>query len=130
MGQVIHLDFTARRTRPSPAPTPAPAPTPVVPEAPVAIFDVSRIAVAAPDPDTRSQGRQQRAQTAAAPVDQTPARPRTGTEAPPAKSLTVCCAEMRTHTDALAAAIADLKRASEDLSDLPRLARALCAAAL
>jgi hypothetical protein len=91
---------------------------------------VSQIAVAATDPDTRSQGRQQRAQTAAAPVDQPPARPRTGTEAPPAKSLTVCCAEMRTHTAALAAAIADLKRASEELSDLPRLARELCAAAL
>ena len=136
MGQVIHLDFTARRTPPSPAPTPAPvqapapALTPVASEASVDIFDVSRIAVAARDPDTRSQGHQPRAQTAAAPVDQTPVRPRTGTEAPPAKSLTVCCAEMRTHTDALAAAIADLKRASEDLSDLPRLARALCAAAL
>ena len=132
MGQVIHLDFTARLTRPFPAPVPAPAPalTPVAPEASVAVFDVSRIAVAAPDSDTRSQGRRPRAQTAAAPVDQPPARPRTGTEAPPAKSLTACCAEMRTHTDALAAAIADLKRASEDLSDLPRLARELCAAAL
>ncbi len=140
MGQVIHLDFTARRTSPSPtqasAPAAAPAAAPVqapattVPHAPVAIVDGSQIAVAAPASGTRSTARQPRAQTPAKVVDQPLIRARTGSEAPPAKSLTACCAEMRTHTDALAAAIADLKRASADLADLPRLARELCAAAL
>lgn len=136
MGQVIHLDFTARRTKPAPAPASALASAEAQAAAATALHppfsrvDALQIAPAAPASGPCGTGHRPRAQTVATAVDQPLIRLRPGTEAPPAKSLMVCCAEMRTHTDALAAAIAELKRASEDLADLPRLARELCAAAL
>ena len=122
MGQVIHLDFTARKTRPIPAAT--------APQDPVSIVDVSETAVGAPPSGVIGEGRQPRARTLATAGGQPPIQPRATTDAPPAQSLVASCAEMRTHTDALTAAIADLKRASADLADLPRLAREFCEAAL
>jgi hypothetical protein len=74
MGQVIHLDFTARRTKPAPAPALAPAQAqaaaPAALQAPFSRVDALQSAAAAPVSGPCGTGRQPRAQTVATAVDQ------------------------------------------------------------
>jgi hypothetical protein len=119
MGQVISVDFSQRTKR-----APRPSDVRAEPETPPALTFGRPAPIVAPAPDT----------AVAAPNVGPVAQPAVAPAAPAATStpgsLAEVCARMRAETDALQAAMAELKRATADLHRLPALARELCAAAL
>jgi hypothetical protein len=122
MGQVIRIDFEARKVTTDPATT---ATAPCVSTGGSEIPQVEPI-YRREDPQSTTNS------SASRPVERpaTPVAVRTKSNSRPPKSLVESCAEMRAQSQALVAAIEDLKRASAELADLPRLTRELCEAAV
>ena len=122
MGQVIRIDFEARKVTTDPVTTET---------APCVSTGGSDIRQAEPIwqlEDHQSTTNSSASRPAARPA--TSVAVTTETNIRPPKSLVESCAEMRAQSQALVAAIEDLKRASAGLADLPRLARELCEAAV
>ena len=114
MGQVITVDFAARKTSSHPN-----------------AADTQSASVGQPASDAVV------ALPTASPVPMSPAgeepaarRLHDTAETRQSDNLAEACAEMRVRADALAAAVENLRRASDDLQSLPRLARELCEAAV
>jgi hypothetical protein len=121
MGQVIRIDFEARKLNTDPVTTET------APCVSTGGSDIRQV-----EPIWRREDHQSTTNSSASRT----ARPATivavttETNIRPPKSLVESCAEMRAQSQALVAAIEDLKRASAGLADLPRLARELCEAAV
>lgn len=131
MGQVIQLDFAQRKAHPVRA-TRTAVQSLSVSETPLCASTLGRSVDSGlgARPGTRTIG-------TAVPQPLVAGMPRTGTglgsglgSGASSKCLVAACAEMRAHTTALSAAVEELRHASVGLSDLPRLARELCRAAL
>ena len=125
MGQVITVDFAARKTSSHtnaadtpPASVGQPAVHAVA--APTAVSSIPTSPVPTPPVPMASAGK-------AVPAAR---MPRDTAETRQPNNLVEACAEMRVQADALAAAVENLRRASDDLKSLPRLARELCEAAV
>ena len=119
MGQVITVDFAARKTssHPNAADTPPASGGQPASDAVVALPTVSSV---------------QTSPVPMSPAGEEPAArmPRDTAETRQPDNLADACAEMRVRADALASAVEKLRRASDDLQSLPGLARELCDAAV
>ena len=119
MGQVITVDFAARKTSSHTNAADAPPASGGQPasDAVVALPTVSSV---------------QTSPVPMSPAGAVPAArmPRDTAETRQSNNLAEACADMRVRADALAAAVENLRRASDDLQSLPRLARELCEAAV
>ena len=119
MGQVITVDFAARKT---PSHTNAADTPPASGDQPasraVAMLPAVSVLPTSPVP--------------MASAGEAPAArwPHDTTETRQPDTLVAACAEMRVRSDALAAAVENLRRASDELQCLPGLARELCDAAV
>jgi hypothetical protein len=122
MGQVIRIDFDARKVTTDPV---------TAETAPCVSTDGSDIPQV--EPICRREDPQSTTNSSASWPAERPATPvavRTKSNSRPPRNLVESCAEMRAQSQALVAAIEDLKRASARLADLPRLARELRKAAV
>ena len=122
MGQVIRIDFEARKVTTDPV-TSETAPCVSTGGTDIRLGEPSR-----QREDNQSTTSPFESRPAEGPVTKCAVLPKTNGRPP--KSLIESGAEMRAQSEALVAAIEDLKRASAGLAELPRLARDMCDAAI